>query len=194
MAAAARSKDPGLPEETARALAAAAWTHLRDIGELDAPEDHVAFGVDVGSRRDTAGGMGERHVEDRRHLPLILAVADQRRVAAGAEGQRGGVEEDGLAGAGFARQHGQTLGEGQIEPVDQDDVADRKLDEHGRFACFRQRGGTGAGGFGSARARNGLSRTEVERKAGQPVMRRKARLIHEPVSSRGVRPWPWISA
>ena len=79
-------------------------------------EDHVAFGVDVGSRRDTAGGMGERHVEDRRHLPLILAVADQRRVAAGAEGQRGGVEEDGLAGAGFARQHGQTLGEGQIEP------------------------------------------------------------------------------
>ena len=86
------------------------------------------------------------------------------------------------------------LGEGQIEPVDQDDVADRKLDEHGRFACFRQRGGTGAGGFGSARARNGLSRTEVERKAGQPVMRRKARLIHEPVSSRGVRPCPWISA
>ena len=38
VAAAARSKDPGLPEETARALAAAAWTHLRDIGELDAPE------------------------------------------------------------------------------------------------------------------------------------------------------------
>ena len=35
---AARSKDPGLPEETARELAVDAWEHLRAIGELDAPE------------------------------------------------------------------------------------------------------------------------------------------------------------
>ena len=38
VAAAARSKDPGLPEETARELAVRAWEHLRAVGELDAPE------------------------------------------------------------------------------------------------------------------------------------------------------------
>ena len=34
----ARTKDPGLPEETARELAVYAWEHLRAVGELDAPE------------------------------------------------------------------------------------------------------------------------------------------------------------
>lgn len=38
VAAAARSKDPGLPEETSRELAVYAWEHLRAIGDLDAPE------------------------------------------------------------------------------------------------------------------------------------------------------------
>ena len=38
VAASARSKDPGLPEETARELAVAAWQHLRAVGDLDAPE------------------------------------------------------------------------------------------------------------------------------------------------------------
>ncbi len=38
VAASARSKDPGLPEEMARELAVYAWDHLRAIGELDAPE------------------------------------------------------------------------------------------------------------------------------------------------------------
>ena len=52
VAATARSKDPGLPEETARELAVYAWEHLRSIGELDAPEvarrlmaDHQAAGA-----------------------------------------------------------------------------------------------------------------------------------------------------
>ncbi len=38
VASAARTKDPGLPEETARELAVYAWEHLRAVGELDAPE------------------------------------------------------------------------------------------------------------------------------------------------------------
>jgi hypothetical protein len=38
VASAARQKDPGLPEETARELAVYAWDHLRAVGELDAPE------------------------------------------------------------------------------------------------------------------------------------------------------------
>ena len=38
VAATARQKDPGLPEETARELAVYAWEHLREVGDLDAPE------------------------------------------------------------------------------------------------------------------------------------------------------------
>lgn len=38
VAAAARSKDPGLPEQTARELAVRAWEHLQSAGQLDAPE------------------------------------------------------------------------------------------------------------------------------------------------------------
>ena len=38
VAAAARTKDPGLPEETSRELAVYAWEHLREVGSLDAPE------------------------------------------------------------------------------------------------------------------------------------------------------------
>ena len=52
VAATARSKDPGLPEETARELAVYAWEHLRAVGELDAPEvarrlmaDHPSAGA-----------------------------------------------------------------------------------------------------------------------------------------------------
>jgi len=52
VAAAARSKDPGLPEHTARELSTYAWDHLRAIRELDAPEvarrlmaDHPGVGA-----------------------------------------------------------------------------------------------------------------------------------------------------
>ena len=52
VAAAARSKDPGLSEETAREMSVYAWDHLRAIGELDAPEvarrlmaDHPSAGA-----------------------------------------------------------------------------------------------------------------------------------------------------
>lgn len=52
VAAHARSQDPGLPEETAREMASAAWDHLRAVGKLDAPEvarrlmaEHPAVGA-----------------------------------------------------------------------------------------------------------------------------------------------------
>jgi hypothetical protein len=52
VASAARQKDPGLPEETARELSVYAWDHLRSVGELDAPEiarrllaDHARAGA-----------------------------------------------------------------------------------------------------------------------------------------------------
>ena len=80
------------------------------------------------------GGPGGRmiggEIEDRDHLPLRRALAHERPVAAGAEGEREGVEQDRLARAGFARQHRQSVRQGQIERVDEDDVANGQVDEH----------------------------------------------------------------
>jgi len=53
-------------------------------------------------------------------------------IAAPAEGERQRVEQDRLARAGLAREHGETLVEGNVEPFDENDVADRKMNEHDR--------------------------------------------------------------
>ena len=71
-------------------------------------------------------------IEGRRHLPLLLAVAHDRTVASAAEGERERVEQDRLARPGLPRQHGQSAPEREAQAVDEDDVADVKLGEHGR--------------------------------------------------------------
>ena len=101
------------------------------VGELHAAQDQFVLGGDVvglehGLRRMLAGKL-----EDGDHLALLHALAHQALVAARAQGQRKGVEQDRLAGAGLAGQHGQAVGEIDVEPVDQDDVADRESGEHG---------------------------------------------------------------
>ncbi len=50
-------------------------------------------------------------LEDRGDVALLGAVADQGAVTAAAERQRQGVEQDRLAGAGLAGQHGEADGE-----------------------------------------------------------------------------------
>ena len=74
--------------------------------------------------------MVARQFERRRHLALLRALPHQRGIAARAERQRKGVEQDRLAGAGLAGEHGRPDGEIDVEPIDQDDVADREPGEH----------------------------------------------------------------
>ena len=69
-------------------------------------------------------------VEGGDHLAVLGALAHQRRVAAGAERQREGVEQDRFAGAGLAGQRGKAGAEIDIQPIDQDDVADGKASQH----------------------------------------------------------------
>ena len=101
------------------------------VGELHAPQDQLVVGLDavVGDQR--AHRMVARQLERRRHLPLLRAMAHQRGVAARAERQREGIQQDRLAGAGLAGEHGKALGEIDVEPIDQDDVADREPGKHG---------------------------------------------------------------
>ena len=81
--------------------------------------------------------MALRHIEHRGDLALLHAVADQARVAAAAERQREGIEQDGFARAGFAGQHREATGKLDIEPFDQDDVTDRQTRQHARSVPSR---------------------------------------------------------
>jgi hypothetical protein len=60
-------------------------------------------------------------------------VPHQRGVAARAQRQCECVEQDRLASSGLAREHGEALGKINVEPIDQDNVADRKPNKHKSF-------------------------------------------------------------
>ena len=75
-------------------------------------------------------GCLRRDLEHGGHLALLGALPHQRLVAAPAQRQGKSIEQDRLAGAGLAGEHGKAFGEIDVEPVDQDDVADGKSRKH----------------------------------------------------------------
>jgi hypothetical protein len=103
------------------------------VGELHAAQDQLVLGRDVVGRHQRAHGVPGRQLERRGHLPLLGPLPHQGDIAPCTERERKGIEQDGFAGAGLAREHGQAGCEVDIEPVDQDDVANR---EPGQHACF----------------------------------------------------------
>ncbi len=107
------------------------------IGQLDPAQDHLAgiFRariVEAVVGEDRRGRMPPGDVEHRGDLALLHAVADEAGVAAAAERQRKGIEQDRFARAGFPGQHREATGELDIEPLDQDDVTDRQTRQHAR--------------------------------------------------------------
>jgi hypothetical protein len=100
------------------------------VGELHAAQDQRLVGCDFDAVGQPPRGMAGRHLEHRGDLPLLRALTHQRGVAARAQRQREGVEQDRLAGAGLAGQHRQARGEIEVEPVNQHDVADREPGQH----------------------------------------------------------------
>ena len=65
---------------------------------------------------------------DRREL---LAGPHQVARRAGAEQQADGLDEDRLAGAGLARQHGEAGVELDLEPLDDGEMLDAQIAQHG---------------------------------------------------------------
>ena len=100
------------------------------VRHLHAPQHEIAVDVDRLFVRYLSRHMIGRRVEHSRHLPLRLAAAHQRAVAARAEGEREGVEQDRFAGARLAGEHGQAAGELDVQPIDENDVADGEGNEH----------------------------------------------------------------
>ncbi len=69
-----------------------------------------------------------------------LAGAHDARIAARAERERERIDQDRFSGAGLAGKHRETLLEFEVERVDDDKIADRKMTQHGKRVL---RGGTG---------------------------------------------------
>jgi len=96
------------------------------VSTLHATEDQCRLGRDAVLAKEREYGMRRIELEGRRHLALRRAAPHERHIAPRAESERQCVEQDRLAGAGFAGQHEQSLAEFEIELVDQDDIADRE--------------------------------------------------------------------
>ena len=102
------------------------------IGKLHAAQDDV-FVIGYGIvAQGSAGRMIGGQSQHGHHLPALLAAAHQRGIAAPAQRQGQCIEQNGLAGAGLAGQHGHAAVKRQVKLVDQDDVANRERVEHAR--------------------------------------------------------------
>ena len=164
------------------------------VGELHPAQDQRLAGVDVGFGQQRAGRMLRRQLEHRGDLALLGALAHQGGVAARAQRQREGIEQDRLAGAGLAGQHGKPGREIEVEPVDQNDVADREPGQHG--PSLNEGIPTGGQDTGCTARRHTSSRRCGWRRqlllllggANGYLMLAKARLIQEPLFSNGSRP------
>ncbi len=112
------------------------------VRHLHAAQDQFALERQILGGEEGMDGMVAGQLEHRRHLTLRSAGAHEAAVAAQAQGQRQGVEQDRLAGAGLAGKDRQTPGEIEVELVDQHNVADGEPREHGGASVDRQVGTT----------------------------------------------------
>ena len=94
------------------------------VGELHPPHDQLVLADKIVVGQHAARRMVFGDIEGGDHLAVLGALAHQSRIAAGAEREREGVEQYRFAGAGLAGQRGKPGAEIDIEPVDQNDVAD----------------------------------------------------------------------
>jgi hypothetical protein len=126
------------------------------VGTDQPPQDQVALGV-----QPLGGGQGPcrmtgRQVEDRGHAGPRGALAHGERIGAGAEREAERVEQDRLAGAGLAGQGDDARLEGDVERLDQDDVADGEAGQHAgaaRLAPGKRRRPSISGGLPDPRLR-----------------------------------------
>ena len=102
------------------------------VGQLHPAQDHLTGILKAVVAEDHRGRMALWNIEHRGDLALFDAMPDQTSIAASAQRQREGIEQDGFAGAGFAGQHRKATGKLDIEPFDQDDVTDRKTRQHAK--------------------------------------------------------------
>ena len=111
------------------------------IGLDHAAQDQRIFNSDAlfgqGGEDRMAGGRGEGGG----NRALRLPGPNQTGFRPEAAGQAQAIEQDRFAGAGLAGQHGQAGSKSEVQPFDQDHVADRERDQHARIRTASHRRG-----------------------------------------------------
>ena len=97
---------------------------------MEAPQDQAPLWLDVLDASKGPSRVIQRDIENRGDLALLFAVANRQSVPAAAQRQRQRIEKDRLAGSRLPRQRGQSRTEGEIEAINQDDVANDELGQH----------------------------------------------------------------
>ena len=100
------------------------------VPPLDPPQDDLAVGGNPLLVQHGEGVMAGRRVEGGGDHAPGGAVAHQAGIAAAAERQPQGIEQDRFSGAGLAGKNGQPVFERDIEFFDKHDVANRQRVEH----------------------------------------------------------------
>jgi hypothetical protein len=101
------------------------------IGHLYAPQDKVTLARNILRFGDSERGMALREIEDGDDLALAFAMAHERAIAARAERKRKSIEKNGFASARLTGQDREAGPKFEIEPVDQNNIPDGEVNEHG---------------------------------------------------------------
>jgi hypothetical protein len=96
------------------------------VGGLEAAQDQQPVSLQAIVGEEAQHGMIGSQLETRGDLALARAAPHQRSITTAADGKGEGIEQDRFSGAGLAGEHAKSGTEFEIEPVDQNDVADRQ--------------------------------------------------------------------
>ena len=103
---------------------------LAAIGAVDPAQDQLFRDWQPGVFQHRAGGMAGGQLEHRGDLALRGAAAHQLGAAAPAQHEAQRIQQDRLAGAGLAGQYVETGLEREVQPVNDQHVADLKRSKH----------------------------------------------------------------
>jgi hypothetical protein len=96
-----------------------------------AAQQHLAVVLDLLLLQPGQGGRVRGHGEAGRHFGALRAVAHGAAVGPSAHRQQQCIHEDRLAGPGLARQHGESRTELDFDALDDREVANLQVAEHG---------------------------------------------------------------
>ncbi len=109
------------------------------IRSESATEDQRLPAIDLDLGQQFERRMIGRQMEFSRNASLLRPGANKARIGPHPKRQREAVQQDGFSGACLPRQNAQPFFKGNIQPVDQDNIADGEFFQHVRRAlkdCF----------------------------------------------------------
>ena len=103
---------------------------LAPVGGIDPAQDQIVLGGQPGLGQHVARGVVRRQLEHRHHLAPLSPRAHQIGPSAPAQHEAETIEQDRFARAGLSGEHVEARPEPEIEPVDDQHVANFKRTQH----------------------------------------------------------------